>query len=331
MSSDRVMPSFQWRITTTLVFFVGTLNVFLVLGEPQDQANTVRLFYVWIALLATLYLLMAKYHEWRLGNKETRIRLGDKMKAAVKADPRKKVLYLRPFGADKTTAALDSVESGITSIFRNPNPLTQEQNLQVVLALLGPVYAIGSPRDSRIPPPGVFRDYLDDDEDWQDVVLCGMKEAQLVAMVSGSDLSEGFVWEIKEILKLNDPTKLVIFPVGDEEEYLKFRSAAEKYFPKPLPDYPMKSFFRVRGVIQVMLYFDPGWQPKIGAFTGLQRQPLRQTVLPILSIVFDRIDPAWRRLKRRQLLRMVAIAIATFMVIAPGGFLFAAACMVILD
>ena len=114
-----------------------------------------------------------------------------------------------------------------------------ERALERALRPLGPVVAVGEPGE-RIPPVGAARLYITN-EHWQEVVRQLITQAQVVVMRIGD--TEGWWWELEQLVKANDPTKLVMFlPPGDRfdillsDNYEKFRLRADTILPRALPD-----------------------------------------------------------------------------------------------
>jgi len=117
----------------------------------------------------------------------------------LSVDSRKPVLYLRSFDGE-------SVE------LESPRGSARTRLEDVILRLtsfLGPVIAIGNPRD-QLPPSGAARDYVGDSE-WKELVERWMKEAQLIVITIGS--SAGVAWETHTILRREFLGKTVfVFP-----------------------------------------------------------------------------------------------------------------------
>ena len=147
-----------------------------------------------------------------------------KVEDELKKDPRPPILYLRPFTADvvrfatwdqrirfifKCLYSILLFAKIVRDIFRrvgvsfpDTRRLSAEEFLVSLLDPLGPVIAIGRPKD-KIPPLGAVRIYLTDKgENWKDVVSKKMKEAQLILMFAGT--TEHFVWELESVFK-NEP------------------------------------------------------------------------------------------------------------------------------
>jgi hypothetical protein len=332
MAAQFTRSRLAWWRTTILIFFAGTTNALLVLSEPRSADSSTRLLFVWIALVALAALVIGRYRTLRLSDPAVRKKLADNAEKAYRTDSRSKVLYLRPFGTDRTTAHFGSVASETTSLFHEIMPLTEEQYLQKALAHLGPVRAIADPNDTAPPPPGVFKEHVNGSkrDEWKEVVGEGIDKADLVALASGAEPGRGFLWEVEQVVKRGKPERVVMFLVGGKAEYLKFREATAEQFPRPLPDYPEKKFGQVSGLVRAALVFDSQWTPKIVPFKGLERQPVSVTALPALEPIFDRIDPKWRKIRRKRLWRKALLALATLVVVLPGGVVFAAACTLFL-
>ena len=164
----------------------------------------------------------------------------------LRHDDRMPVLYLRSFSHDDR-------ESSETFL-----PTTSEEKLVRSYNRVGPVIALGNPRE-RLPILGASRLYIDDDSTWQPVVLYLMSVSQLVVIQAGNAL--GLLQELGFARWRLDPGKVIIsFSAwGDLDEwtrqlqYLRFKKFAEALLDCKLPE-DIKATSH--------LTFDEGWEPR---------------------------------------------------------------------
>jgi hypothetical protein len=137
---------------------------------------------------------------------------------AMEKDPRRPILYLRPFKADKLayeTVQSKSVSKNLSLLGIGPalvffafgvgRPKRAEELIVDILDPLGPVIAIGRPSE-KIPYVGAARLYVGDQ--WKDVVQEFMKRSQLIVMVAGS--TPNFTWEIGQVFRNTPFVKTII-------------------------------------------------------------------------------------------------------------------------
>ncbi len=115
------------------------------------------------------------------------------------------VLYLRSFIADKTTRKRISFLADIRS---------EEEVLVEVLSDIAPVYAIGDPRDKRM-PLGASRIYVEESE-WQSIVADMARRAVVVALRLGE--TDCFWWEV-EMASRSIPTGKMLFVVPESRTF----------------------------------------------------------------------------------------------------------------
>lgn len=106
------------------------------------------------------------------------------------------VLYLRSFVDDATT--------GKSAAFLTDDR-SEEESLVSVLTTIGPVYAIGDPRD-KYTPLGAKRIYVDDSQ-WKDTVKTMAGRAEAVVLRLGNTSS--FWWEVEMALERIPRPKLL--------------------------------------------------------------------------------------------------------------------------
>lgn len=115
------------------------------------------------------------------------------------------VLYLRSFIDDKVTKKRISFINDIRS---------EEEVLVSVLSDIAPVYAIGDPKDKKM-PLGASRVYVDD-EHWKPTVIDMMNRAVVVVLRLGK--TDSFWWEV-ETAVTSIPLDKVIFVVPESKTF----------------------------------------------------------------------------------------------------------------
>ncbi|MBB4906266.1 hypothetical protein [Actinophytocola algeriensis] len=181
-----------------------------------------------------------------------------------------------------------------------------EEHLIAAFRPLGPVLAVGSPRD-QLPPVGARRLYLPGG-DWKPPVRSLMVRARMV--VIALDATPGTVWEFVEATRVLPPQRLILAVPADKEKYDDFRSRAlialterahlvsrtsgKRWSPPILPEYraPARSNIPLReDVISGLILFSPDWSATF--------EPLRFTI-PLFDVGHVRISqvalPAFDRL-----------------------------------
>lgn len=140
--------------------------------------------------------------------RRTRLRTARGAAAALQADGRRPVLYLRSFTDDADAATIDqipgSVEVSALSIY------SREEQLAGALGVFGPVIAVGRPGEP-LPHLGAARFYLPDDE-WQAGVRRLMDLSQLIVLRLGT--GEGLWWEVEQVRATQPAGKLVLLMPG---------------------------------------------------------------------------------------------------------------------
>ena len=115
------------------------------------------------------------------------------------------VLYLRSFVDDKTTNKRISIINDVR---------TEEEVLVDVLSDIAPVYAIGDPKDKKM-PLGASRIYVDD-EHWKSTVIDMMNRAAVVVLRLGK--TDSFWWEVETAVK-NISLQKVMFIVPESKTF----------------------------------------------------------------------------------------------------------------
>ena len=174
-------------------------------------------------------------------------------------DPRRPVLYLRPFKGDGTVMALSLLKSR-RKLELPPGWRTYEQKLARAVRAIGPLVAVGNPSEGR-PQLGAARHYVPDPE-WQSTISRLIEDSQLIILHVGD--SDGVLWELSRVVETVNPGKLIISLPTDEKtgesialaKYNRFRelSTSARIFPKTLPEATPDGQF---------LYFGADWTPHI--------------------------------------------------------------------
>ena len=115
------------------------------------------------------------------------------------------VLYLRSFIDDKTTKKRTSFLNDVRS---------EEEVLVEVLSDIAPVYAIGDPKDKKM-PLGASRIYVDN-EHWKSTVIDMMNKAAVVVLRLGK--TDSFWWEVETAVR-NIPLEKVMFVVPESKTF----------------------------------------------------------------------------------------------------------------
>lgn len=185
-----------------------------------------------IILFAYFYSL---YH--KLGKKKKDILNKDNINGPF-------VLYLRSF---KDDAATRKNASFLTDI------RTEEEVMVEVLTDIAPVYAIGDPRDKRM-PLGASRVYVDD-EHWKSTVTEMAQKASLVVLRLGK--TDSFWWEVKMVIK-SIPIEKILFVVPESKTFNNvatlYQILLENHIDISLLDVNIEK--KLRGSISSILYFD---------------------------------------------------------------------------
>ena len=151
-------------------------------------------------------------------------------------DPRRPVVFLRPFGEDsrRVHGLPLGVRSGGRRVANDSRPASWEEKIARPLRRIGPFVSVGAPGD-KLAPLGSARMYLSDD-DWQAEVLDLIRRA--AAIVLQPDTTAGTRWELDKVAQLVDPRRLlVIVPNPDARPlgYARIQALTAETFSRPLP------------------------------------------------------------------------------------------------
>jgi len=201
-------------------------------------------------------------------------------------DPRKPILFLRPFQDDEHTSLQPTgltakatgirsqsayVRAGRTDMFDllwSAHPIrvlrmiadygagSSEESIARFFERHGPVIAIGKPGE-HLASPGAARMYLDD-ASWQQAILCEMERAQAVVIQPAP--SEGVQWELATIREKVAPCRVLLClisywnnPEGYEELSTVVADTLRVQLPRVIPYLKQPAF----------VYFDGGWNPHV--------------------------------------------------------------------
>jgi hypothetical protein len=215
---------------------------------------------------------------------------GRKQRAALAGrarhlDLRRPVLYLRSFDSDKKLENAHLVEGFIQLS-------TEEEQFATALKPIGPVVAIGDPRE-KLPTLGADRVYAGDT--WRQNVLELLASARLVVVRLSA--TPGLQWELRQLVDHVEPTRLLLFlPLGCT--YAALKAMAEPWLPKPLPA-PSRKRTRI-GTLFAVVRFHEDWSPELlpsrMAFTRMSlRRPLTPHLRFMLRPVFDQLGVTWTK------------------------------------
>lgn len=169
-------------------------------------------------------------------------------------DKRAPVLYLRSFRNQHEKISYRRDEK------------TPEELLAFTLEQVGPVIAVGQPREIDLPFLGATRIYIDNN--WKAKVEQLISISQMVLI--DADTTENVLWEINTAKKMLNPSKLIIsFLARQETEnfkmfYNKFSKKFDEIFFVSLPQYNPNACF---------IYFTDNWQPQ---FIELEKTQAKQ-------------------------------------------------------
>jgi hypothetical protein len=180
--------------------------------------------------------------------------------ARAAEDPRRPVLYLRPFRDDPAGARqLDSMGGLVFYVF----PARSEEDLFArAFAKVGSLVAIGDPGEP-LRQVGAARIQVRG-ESWQQVVSELMGRARLVVLRCGE--GQGFWWEVELALRTLEPEQVLLLIPFDREGYERFRGRAQQYVPAALPRFPESVHERLRGTAWGALYLRSDRQPEWAIF-----------------------------------------------------------------
>lgn len=233
------------------------------------------------------------------------------------------VLYLRNFRVDSDLTGIDHLASQsrwnywLSELLgyanRTAHQSTREYRIVKIVQRFGVVVAVGNEQDNAPFPAGAVR-FLLPHTGWQPVVARDMRRARLVLMTAGlrsdSGSAASTLWEYAQAVRTLPPERFLLLACGDEEDYERFRTAANAYLaqrrkrdtgdtPRPrLPDCPPPrkptkhgALPPLRGVVS----FDQNWTGQFTRFdptaasastpAGRYREMVRAQVNPFMDEV----------------------------------------------
>lgn len=247
-------------------------------------------------------------------------------------DSKPDVLYLRAFETDPSTRGY--VFSSILMPFLTPSyysgTATEEEQLSEVLQPFGDLVAIGKPSET-LPTPGAARLYVSDAE-WKKVVTDQMQTARLVVIRAGS--GEGLLWELKQVVQVLNPKKLLILILNmKKKDYKAFTKEADQVFEGTFPKADeIRRFARVSGFVR----FSANWKPiflplRMPSFRQSVYKPYRRLFKFTLRPVFEEYGLEWQSppVSIGGVLGIVLFALLFLLLIAEGKLLIACAGLVV--
>lgn len=159
------------------------------------------------------------------------------------------ILYLRSFSEDRTTRKQVSLTDA----------RSEEEILVEVLSDIAPVYAIGDPKDKKM-PVGATRIYVEDSQ-WKETVSIMAEKAVAVVLRLGK--TDSFWWEVDMVLK-HIPLHKIMFIIPESKS---FNNIAQLYNillelnikPSSLN---LTTEHKSNGSISSILFFDNEGKPK---------------------------------------------------------------------
>lgn len=203
----------------------------------SDDPDYAALYVISVTMFAISLFL------WR---RAKRIIAQQRAKLDLKKD--KIVLYLRSFAQDarlKKTYANYILYPGLPFQLN-----TQEENLARVVKKHGTLTAIGIPKES-LPLLGASRLYFKDSE-WKDFVLEAIQCSTLIIMRAGE--TTGFLWELEQVMSLQNKSKVLILMPGRKESYDVLASHINRICGIQLP--PFSGRFFSNNDINCIIYFN---------------------------------------------------------------------------
>ena len=184
------------RLYKILTYVFGGLAIFIVYGGiTRGSLNPIILLFVFIFLILPCAFFNKKSHQ--LQRKEKTINSIDVRPPFV--------LYLRSFLADETTGKTANFLTGENN---------EEESLVNVLGQIAPVYAIGDPKDEKM-PLGARRIYVED-EHWKSTVRDLAQKAEAVVLRLGK--TNSFWWEVEMALE-EVPLNKLLFAIPVAESF----------------------------------------------------------------------------------------------------------------
>jgi hypothetical protein len=183
-------------------------------------------------------------------------------------DDRLPIVYFRSFADEADDYHLWTFLRGAFGVRISqdvPAWASQEQwLLGKYLSKIGPYVAIGRPGEP-FPELGAARIYIG--EEWEQKVTDLLRCAKLIILRAGS--TEGFRWELSQILENVRPAKVLLILPGSRRAYERFRAWAPPPFARLPESRP----------IPRLVSFDDDWTPRLLS----DRKSLDETLRPFLE------------------------------------------------
>ena len=235
----------MWKAVKLIGIQLGVLAVILFVtsfhhgGETQivDNGTPLLARYGVVKIVGAIILSLLGLVVFNVGRQREN-------KTALEAqedDQRKPVVYLRSFGIDKQKTQLSYSAEWSHALSHR----TDEEELIELFSPVGPVIAIGDPRDKRC-PIGIPRYYV---KQWQNLIIASQQldfelepwKSQIQQLISSATLifiayeeSDGLFWEINHVLENKQPGQ-VLFLFEDRQLWDSFRQNFVQPFGKDLP------------------------------------------------------------------------------------------------
>jgi hypothetical protein len=274
---------FFWLGTVCLGSFVVFVPQLIetIPGGPDVQSLLTLLYWLF-GIPPALFLLT------RIKGQLERMKSRSAVKALESRGAKRPTFYLRSFDLDERIAKPNFIQN----FYFLPNA---EQTVATQLGRLGPLIAIGRPRE-KLPALGAARFYVSD-ELWKAKVADVVRASQLVLWTTG--VSEGLRWEISHLIESLPPEKLVLWAhphllrVGAaerESEWRTFLEAVGGAFPESLPESLGDTRFICFGADWTPFPIAPTWRGPIKALRSFF-SPLGSALRIVRRIKKGILDP----------------------------------------
>ena len=224
------------------------------------------------------------------------------------------ILYLRSFLDDSKTSRFVSVLT---------DSRTEEEILVDVFSDIAPVYAIGDPKDVKM-PNGASRIYVDD-EHWKSVVEELAKKATLVVLRLGA--TDCFWWEVEMALE-RIPIEKIVFIVPESKTFNNVAILYKMLLDHgiDIKDLNITIERKNKGSISSLLYFDSDRKPytstiNVAGFT--------QFVISYENVLRNNLDKlrqrfglSTRKMRTVRLARICQALLVCFIVFIAGSKMF---------
>lgn len=200
----------EWKYIVDLFYFLLNVTPWKLLNWLIIAMVFIILFLINIALGKLVYL--GRAYIANDGEKVYQKAIKNKMPIT---------LYLRSFESEKRKGIANEWEDIIFATINNG---------------MGKFIGFGIPKE-KVQTIGADRIYVKPNEDWKEKIIKLIKKSNLI--IIDIALTEGLIWEIREVIKNNEPEKLLLYSVKYQNDdkftvYNEFRNATKDIFPKPL-------------------------------------------------------------------------------------------------